>query len=100
MENKQIHIKFVDAQAIRIKLHEGVAGAIGTTGATGTTGAQSTVPGTTGAIGSTGATGTTGAATGTMDHALLSNLDYNNSNHIGFQKSLTFVPNYKAYEIE
>ena len=43
--------------------------------------------------------GATGPA-GTTDHALLSNLDFDNSGHIGFQKKLIYDPSYKAYFVE
>lgn len=33
------------------------------------------------------------------DHSLLSHLDYDNSGHTNFQKKLTYVPEYKAYEV-
>lgn len=33
------------------------------------------------------------------NHALLSNLDYDNSNHEGFQRKLILIPEYRAYEI-
>ena len=49
--------------------------------------------------GATGATGATGAA-GTTDHTLLSNLDYAHANHTGFQKTLSYVTEYKAYLVE
>jgi len=43
--------------------------------------------------------GATGPA-GTTDHALLSNLDYANSGHIGFQKKMIYDPDYKTYLVE
>ena len=49
--------------------------------------------------GDKGTTGATGPA-GTTDHSLLSNLDYAHANHTGFQKTLTYVSEYKAYLIE
>ena len=42
--------------------------------------------------------GDTGPA-GTTDHALLTNLGYDASGHTNFQKKLTYVPEYKAYEV-
>jgi hypothetical protein len=33
------------------------------------------------------------------DHALLSNLDYDLAGHINFQKKLTYVPEYKAFQV-
>jgi hypothetical protein len=52
-----------------------------------------------GPMGPTGPTGPTGPAS-TTNHALLTNLDYNNAGHIGFQKQLVYVPDFKCYEIE
>jgi hypothetical protein len=37
---------------------------------------------------------------GTTVHSELTNLGYNNAGHIGFQKALTYIPEYKSYEIE
>jgi hypothetical protein len=52
--------------------------------------------GTQGEIGPTGATG----PAGTTDHSLLTNLDYDNANHTGFQKQLKYTADFKAYEVE
>ena len=49
--------------------------------------------------GDKGTTGATGPA-GTTDHSLLSNLDYDLSGHINFQKKLTYVSEYGAFLIE
>jgi hypothetical protein len=38
--------------------------------------------------------------TGVNDHALLTHLDYGSAGHIGFQKLLAYIPEFKAYEIE
>lgn len=55
-----------------------------------------------GVVGPTGPTGPRGptGATGPSDHAELSNLDYENSGHTGFQKTLVYDSAFKAYEIE
>jgi len=37
---------------------------------------------------------------GTNNHNQLSNLDYENAGHTGFQKSLVYDADFKAYEIE
>jgi hypothetical protein len=52
-----------------------------------------------GSQGLKGDKGATGPA-GTTNHALLSNLDFDNSGHIGFQKKLIYDPSYKAYLVE
>ncbi len=78
-------------ECINFKLKDCGVGPIGTTGAIGTTGPQ----GTTGA-GTTGATGTTGAS---VDHSALTNLGFSESGHVGFQKSLEYISEFKAYEI-
>jgi hypothetical protein len=52
-----------------------------------------------GLMGPMGPTGPIGPG-GTTNHALLTNLDYDNANHTGFQKLLVFIPEYHAYEIE
>jgi len=46
-----------------------------------------------------GPTGPAGPG-GTTDHALLTHLDYGNAGHTNFQKKLTYIPEYKAYEVE
>jgi hypothetical protein len=43
---------------------------------------------------------TTGISTGTLQHDLLNNLDYENAGHIGFQKKLEYISEYKCYEID
>lgn len=57
----------------------------------GIRGADSMVPGPQGPTGPQGPGG---------DHALLTNLDFINAGHTGFQKSLVYKPEYKCYEIE
>jgi len=49
--------------------------------------------------GSVGPTGPTGPA-GVTDHAALTHLGYSEAGHIGFQKKLVHIPEYKAFEIE
>ena len=103
--SEKIHIK-LESPSFKFKLSDECINfklkdcGIGPVGATGTTGAASTIPGPTGATGPIGATGTTGAALGTMDHAELNNLGFDESEHVGFQKSLVYVAPYKCYEIE
>jgi hypothetical protein len=65
----------------------GPAGYIGHDGATGATGPAGS-PG--------GATGATGPA-GTSNHALLSNLDYDNAAHTDFQRKLIYDEDYRVY---
>ena len=99
MSENKFHFKLAD-ECINFKLKDcgvGPVGATGTTGAAGAAGATGTTG--VGVAGTTGATGTTGAATGTMDHAALNNKDYANSGHTGFQESLDYISEYKAYEI-
>lgn len=52
--------------------------------------------------GNTGPTGPTGATgpSGPSDHSQLTHLDYDNAGHTNFQKKLTYVPEYKCYEVE
>jgi hypothetical protein len=52
-----------------------------------------------GLMGPMGPTGPVGPG-GTTNHALLTNLEYDHANHVGFQKALTYIPEYKAYELE
>ena len=89
---------------------------IGLTGATGTTGQVPSYQnpdqfkwidpivgptGATGPKGDTGATGQTGPTGATAsDHASLTNLDYDNSGHTGFQKKLVYDPAYKCYVVD
>lgn len=47
-----------------------------------------------------GEQGLRGASGLNSDHSLLLNLDYDNSNHTGFQRKLIFIPEYHAYEVE
>ncbi len=47
-----------------------------------------------------GEQGLRGASGTNTDHALLTNLGYEESNHVGFQKQLTYVEAYKCYEVE
>jgi len=68
---------------------QGLRGTQGEIGPIGPTGTQ----------GPTGPTGATGPA-GTTDHSLLTNLDYDNANHTGFQKQLKYTADFKAYEVE
>jgi hypothetical protein len=37
---------------------------------------------------------------GTTDHTLLANLDYDQAGHTNFQKKLTYILEYKCYEVE
>jgi len=50
-------------------------------------------------FGSQGLKGDVGPA-GTTDHALLTNLGYDDSGHINFQKKLIRIPEYKAFLVE
>ena len=84
MPNENINIKLSD-EIIKV----GISGRNGASGSTGPTGP----------IGPTGSAGPTGP-TGTNDHSALSNLDYDNAGHTGFQKKLTYNADYKAYEVE
>ncbi len=100
MENNNIRVKFVeevirvninDPVPITVKIKEGVQGPMGTTGSQGPIGTH-------GNVGTTGAQGTTGVA-GTTDHAQLTNKDYDNSEHTGFQSKLNYIDSYKSYEV-
>jgi hypothetical protein len=93
-DEPKIKIHIHDEPTIKIKFTE--QGLKGDKGATGATGANSIVPGPTGPTGSIGPTG----PAGTTDHALLSNLDFDNSGHIGFQKKMIYDPDYKTYLVE
>jgi len=47
-----------------------------------------------------GEQGLRGAAGENADHALLQHLGYDEAGHIGFQKALVYIPEYRAYQIE
>jgi len=47
-----------------------------------------------------GEQGLRGTPGGNTDHALLSNLDYDNAGHTGFQKKLNYITEYKGYEVD
>lgn len=77
MADEDIQIKLTE-EIINVEV--GQAGATGVAGPTGPTGPASVIP---------GPTGPTGPA-GTTEHNLLSNLGYEDSGHIGFQKQLVY----------
>jgi len=97
MSNDNINISIEDYgiqvdlgnQDIEVSIDGAMNGGGGTIGPTGPTGPQ----------GEDGATGPSGPG-GTTVHSDLSNLEYENAGHTGFQKALTYEQYYKAYEID
>jgi len=41
-----------------------------------------------------------GCGSGVTSHNLLSNLDYDHAEHVGFQRQLIYTPDFKAYIVE
>lgn len=83
MSDKEIiKVKFID-NTIKVKFTKGIKGDCGNSGSAGPT----------------GPTGPTGAA-GPTDHSLLTNLDYENAGHTGFQKQLVYDSEIGTYIVE
>ena len=75
----------------------GYSGIVGISGYSGIVG----VSGYSGIVGTSGYSGVSGlSGYSTSDHAALTNLDYNNANHTGFQRTMIWEPAYGSYLIQ
>lgn len=99
IEQQQSFEIFPVAAPVALQGERGYSGYSGYSGQSirGTSG-YSGVPGPAGPVGISGISGYSGS--GTNDHSLLQNLDYESSGHSGFQKAMTWDEDFKAYLID